>query len=477
MKMITKQEFENYCQTHNLEYKIKKCSKIAAGKIQTNFSDGIFMAICESGYLETAKWLYSIGEYHDIEEVFMSSILFNQLLIVIWLSDKINIRMINSETISDFCVDEHVYRWFFDFCSEKNINVNIDDHFLYDISFSFDNNLLFISTKLECVKWIVETYKKLNGKEIDIHYYDDMTFINACKYNCFDVAVYLYELGANINARNNEAFVVSCLNGNFEIVKWLYSLGKININDIGACDMEHLLGFEIKKNKAFKNCCIGGHLEIAKWLYYLCENNKPLEKSELIDSFICSCQNGHIEIAEWLFDYCKNFIDNTDLITAFIRSCKSGNKKLIDWIYGLCKKPLDNKYILEAFQLSLFSENKEIINWIYSIVEKPIEHSELISYLKTYIFHEHKNIDVLNFIYYELLNKNIEFNELEELFKEQCKFNNIEIATWICSLNEDFSIEIIGGNIFYKIKTIFSDFIDNNTSLIKVIKKINCKVI
>ena len=112
----------------------------------------------------------------------------------------------------------------------------------------------------------------------------------------------------NIIARKNKAFRFACANGNFEVVKWLYSLHEENPDKYPHINISE------NDEYAFINVCSEGYLEIAKWLVSLHEKNP--EKNPKINisaqndkAFKHACNRLEIDIVEWLIVLDKNSLN------------------------------------------------------------------------------------------------------------------------------------------------------------------------
>jgi hypothetical protein len=119
------------------------------------------------------------------------------------------------------------------------------------------------------------------------------------------------------------AFLVACLQGHFELIKWLY----MNAN--------HKIDLHINNETPFLYTLGEGHLEIAKWLYYM-----SIVDDKIIDihadndhAFIYGCYNGRIDICKWLDLISNNKIDKHMQDDMPLKNAKlSGNKELIEWL-------------------------------------------------------------------------------------------------------------------------------------------------
>lgn len=112
-------------------------------------------------------------------------------------------------------------------------------------------------------------------------------FCLACKYNCPFVAKYVFDkYSIDVHIAYDYAFRLSCLCGNIELVKWLYSL------------MANRENIHCMNDLAFQYSCEHGYLEIAKYLYY---SDSRLKKPQQCFNFPTWRKiNVHPEIVRWL---------------------------------------------------------------------------------------------------------------------------------------------------------------------------------
>lgn len=128
-------------------------------------------------------------------------------------------------------------------------------------------------------------------------------FCLACKFDCPYVTKYIFDrYPINIHINHDYPFRLSCIGGNLELVKWLYSLLEKteNLYDYIRC--------------GFNWACENGHLEVAQYLYY---HNK-INIREVNDyAFTHSCKNGHLDTINWLCTLCDKYQYKTDYSPIF----------------------------------------------------------------------------------------------------------------------------------------------------------------
>ncbi|AYV81530.1 MAG: hypothetical protein Harvfovirus39_9 [Harvfovirus sp.] len=147
---------------------------------------------------------------------------------------------------------------------------------------------------------------------------------------------------------NNRAFQISCVKGDLEKAKWLFSLGaRLTEND-----HDDLFGY----NSRFT------HLEITEWLYSVGQINISLLS---IDSFAYCCFNGNLDIVKWLYD--KNEFDIHVFNEYIFRwCCWYGNLNVVKWLYSL--GGLDSHAINdESFRWACSNGHLDVCKWLYDL--------------------------------------------------------------------------------------------------------------
>lgn len=177
--MITKKEFESYCKTHNLRYIVdKEIQKILDQ--QRNWNENIFTTLCLVGYLETAKWYYSLGYINEYicKQVFRTCCSHGNLEIIKWLY-SLHRGMIDDDIFSMSCCNGH----------------------------------------LQLSKWIFLMNR-------DMRY--DHTFLQVCCYDRLDIAKWLHSIDVMEQINYVRGFTCCCLHNSKRMVMWfLFDLGFI----------------------------------------------------------------------------------------------------------------------------------------------------------------------------------------------------------------------------------------------------------
>jgi len=122
-----------------------------------------------------------------------------------------------------------------------------------------------------------------------------------CYYGYIETLKWLWTLGEiNIHTNDEEAFIRSCSNGKIEVAKWLIEISKENGEEINI---------HRNKEKAFIWSCLYGQIEIAKWLMKISEENGEMINIHTCNNgaFTLSCIFGNIEVAKWLCSLCDEY--------------------------------------------------------------------------------------------------------------------------------------------------------------------------
>jgi len=234
--------FYEYCKTHASSIEeIQIYYKKHKQHINKNIA---FRWSCKHGYLNIAKWLYSLGG------------------------------------VDLHADDDHVFKccsrvqWLYSL--EKNIQAQ-NGKIIFQISCE--------NGHLNVAQWL-HSLGNINHKEIDKY-----IFRKSCINGHLDVAKWINSLGyVNIHTSHEYAFRKTCDNGYLNVVQWLYSLGGVDIHE----DNEY----------AFRSSCIYGYLDVAKWLYSLTYIDIRANNDE---AFRFSCENGHLDVVQWLSTICSDY--------------------------------------------------------------------------------------------------------------------------------------------------------------------------
>jgi len=150
--MITKEEFEEYCRTHNLRYKFDKfCEEILLAQNWNKYS--LFILLCYYGYIETLKWLYTkeeINIHAEDEYLFRLSCRGGKFQIAKWLfeiskknGEMINIHLRNEDAFKWSCKFDQieVAKWLCSLCDEYYVEIKNNKIVKYGIKNMFDKYL------------------------------------------------------------------------------------------------------------------------------------------------------------------------------------------------------------------------------------------------------------------------------------------------------------------------------------------------
>ena len=112
----------------------------------------------------------------------------------------------------------------------------------------------------------------------------ELEFINACRLRDWDMINYIHTNFEINDYIINLCFCNSCRYNNYEIIDWLLYNYDIDIN----CS-------------AFKLACMNGNLDIVEWLYNQLIPN--IENKYLENGLIHACKNGYMEAAKILIKH------------------------------------------------------------------------------------------------------------------------------------------------------------------------------
>lgn len=293
-------------------------------------------------------------------------------------------------------------------------------------------------------------------------------FIEICKQGRLDIAEQIYEeYDINISARNNFAFQTSCIKGHIEIAKWLYYKIKekntlifptiikcIQYKKIEMVKWLYMLDQTISNKEHeyyFKKACIYDNLELVQWIYKI-KSIDTLD-NETITSL---CQRNKLKILEWL-NSIPNLVFSIYCHTSLFRSiCTHGYLELAQWFYSQYKNNIDIHCNNDTiFTCAGYSNNFDLILWLYNEVYE----GKISIFCQNDIFNKvctNNNLKLAQWIYTTFITT-IDIRAYNDLtFKYVCSHKqNIEIAKWLCTLCEDYTIQIVDNIIIeYKIISI-----------------------
>jgi len=286
-------------------------------------------------------------------------------------------------------------------------------------SLSTDNIIEFFTlvcwkNNIDFAKWIYERNK------INFHGAKEWIFRHACSNGKFEMAKWLYSLDGkvNIHVRNDYPFRMACSSGNIDLVKWLYDLdGKIKIN--------------VRDEEAFCNACENGHIEIAKWLLTLDSN--IINRFNRNRVFSYACKNGHLEVAKWLYNDDVNIYYNYN--SPFIDACENGHIDVARWLYSLTDDT--SKFEINKFITRLFTYKGKLalVQWLQTYINNDNINECFVSSCRW------NNLDIAQWLYSLEIKPDIHYNN-DEPFIEACKYSRIDIAIWLKSICDDYYFEV-----------------------------------
>ena len=162
---------------------------------------------------------------------------------------------------------------------------------------------------------------------IDIHTLDECPFITACYYEHLSVAKWLLSLGGiNIHIRNNKVFEDACYYGHLAIAQWIYSIAGDGID------------IHYNRDYYFRMACCFGHEDVARWLYSLggVDIHAGYTIRDTNYSFVSACYSGHLGVARWLYSLGKDKIDIHDKDDRLIHiTQRNGKYDVVEWLKTL----------------------------------------------------------------------------------------------------------------------------------------------
>jgi len=326
------------------------------------FMEEILMNVMLSGYwqhdhlYESAAWLHSVANIKYTDDMLVkiliyicSGIRFNDTITVektlkfiysvkkdIIISEKDYMSCIREACINDF---PQIAKILYDNYNGSKDRLLQENTFQHDSDSDFTNpeHILGNLTReclsignLEIAKWLISLKNNIN---ID----DEFT-----------------ELVINIRS-------TAVILGNIErlnIVQWLYEKSKRKyISD-----------------EVFEKMCYDGHLDIVKWMYSL---NKANINLELLWNILCNCSNGQLEIIKWIIDISeiKPFIDYDQM---FQNACKidqiiveglahyGRGRSVLTWLYNFNPDKTLYNYN-QAFIEACDVAAGDNIEWLYNL--------------------------------------------------------------------------------------------------------------
>lgn len=322
---------------------------------------------------------------------------------------------------------------------------------------------------LEIAQWVYTLNSDNHGEGLIL---SNGTLYNACRCENLNMIMWLYSLNIfDITYEDNIIFRTVCERGFLKIAKWIYSLGKFNLDSnmiektfsqtCGNGKLElakwyySVLESYCNRQYAFSQCCMWDNFETGQWLVSLNKNNDP-KNIDLTNGnyFVYACRYNSIKIAKWLYTF---GVDNFSIREGFDYAGHHGYYKIVDWIISLkcidlvgynnfngstnLQKTMQKEFVWVCYRgflnvaKSLYSLGNNIIT--EEIVVSAFKRGDLkfIIWLKS--------LDVIT------INKMIQINEYGQqpviidanlLFTFTCSSGGIKLAKWMYDLGiVDFS--------------------------------------
>lgn len=192
-----------FCNEDNIDQAILVYSDCSTAHLKK-----AFVHACSNGHIFVAKWLDNlIVPCYDCA-VFLAGIN-NHHIVVDWIKSMKNTKEFSDEKLFLISCESGYIE------VVKNINVPNE---IFNCGFVFACS----NGHIDIVKWLL----MMNA---DIHHKNDLPFRQSVCNLQYDVALFLYNNGANINAQNDHAFRWSCSRKDIFLIRWLSDIDNMLI--------------------------------------------------------------------------------------------------------------------------------------------------------------------------------------------------------------------------------------------------------
>jgi hypothetical protein len=299
----------------------------------------LFQAVCNSGHLDIAKWLLSLGggkipPYESFQRAYIAG----NLAMAQWLYTFPRFQF-DSNVFTTVCHagSQNTAEWLLFLNERKEIRIDKNSICRGFHQACLQGHLKFIQWLYPHIHSYIYTGRSLNelfreicldqqihigewllteGLVHDIQDIISLVFRDVCNANYLNMAKWVYSLGKIPISYQRGAFLNSCYQGHIKIVQWLYSL----------------IGFIKEGDEEFQKSCHGGHLEVAQWIYNSCGTINIHANHEI--AFRLACSGGHLQLLRWLHS-----LSGIDIHVrndeAFRSACLKGHFTVAQWLYSL----------------------------------------------------------------------------------------------------------------------------------------------
>lgn len=337
------------------------------------------------------------------------------------------------------------------------------------ISFNFTDEEIYTIFKNSCIKDSVLAFKTLhsNLKDCSIIYKNDNSLLKiACLKGAHNIVKWIHSLGhINLSINSYDYFFNACFSNNSELILWLHNNIKSEIdyhkdNDIlmRTCAKNNLVDSvillltftkfsmsiapEYNDRYRFENIfhffCRYGYIDLAKAYMRTTSFNINSKENEAI---CLACQEGHLKMVKWLYSIGGTLDSQNNW--CFDIGISRGNIDLLKWIYSLGKINIhdNNDYM---FRIACSLGKLEVAKWIYSLGDIDVHASADYAFISSCM---DNHVEVAKWLY-SFGDINLYYDN-NVLMKVICQTGNLDIFQWLVSL-DNFSIHQ-DNEIFFRI--------------------------
>lgn len=255
-------------------------------------------------------------------------------------------------------------------------------------------NLLQVNTQFYRVIIRKQVYLEWKRLHTDRKIYNDITFDDACKWGCLEVAKQLLVIDhVNIYKESEKAFAEACKKGHIHVAEWLLEMDP--------------------------DLCIDEEIFVSSLAMMECLDQKGLVNESIIKNSIYYFGYKSVEIIYWLYE--KGYIQFTAHHLKSVISSK--NVEVCEFIYQKIK---DRSDIFNRVERHIPC-SIPVINWVVKTMKKDYPQRQL----KIHKSHKYTYETLFEILLYE-----------DELFMEACSVKNVEIIKYLYELSSDNPVKI-----------------------------------